>query len=168
MPGRFGTRYTQAKMIVADADRVREPFVLVLAERPLSQQAKFRSRYQQRVAEAAAARFKGQLQFAGDIYFRITYCQPWPPRQDIDNIIKPLIDALKGVLFPDDAAVRQCAVERILLDRSFTISDRFRTAEAYNNLAELLAQGVPDILYVEVGTAPEQQMTFGPLREVSR
>jgi crossover junction endodeoxyribonuclease RusA len=149
-------------------DEERAPFVLILDERPLSQQARFKSQYQQRVQIAAKKAFDGQPVFPGDVYVRITYCQSGPPRQDIDNIIKPLLDALKGVIFADDVFVRQCTAERIFLDRSFTISDRFRSDEGFRDLSELLDQGVADILFIEVGTAPAQHMTFGPLMEVSR
>jgi len=154
-------------MATADAGSETATFVMVLPEKPLSQQANGRRKYQQRIGATAAARFVGRSSFTGEVYVRITYCQEGPPKQDIDNIIKSIVDALKGVVMSDDIMVRQCSADRIFLDRDFTISDRSRSVEAHNALAALLAQGAPDILYIEVGVAPDQRIAFGPMREMT-
>lgn len=38
-------------------------------------------------------------------YYRVTSDRPNPP--DVDNILKPILDALKGVVYPDDIQVER-------------------------------------------------------------
>lgn len=85
-------------------------------------------------------------------------------KADVDNTIKPILDAMTGTVFIDDAAVRQCIAESIYLPDGFTIADNYRPAQGFNALSELLMAGdPPHFLYAEVGTAPKQRITFGPL-----
>jgi hypothetical protein len=82
----------------------------------------------------------------------------------VDNIIKPILDAMKGTVFVDDAAVRQCIAESIYLPDGFTVADNNRPSPGFDALSNLLTAGEPPhFMYVEVGTAPEQRIAFGPL-----
>lgn len=142
------------------------PFVLVLPFRPISQAAGGRRAYQERLRTEAAAALLGRSQLSGSLYARITYLHRAPSTQDVDNIVKRILDALKGLAFADDGAIRQCLAERIWLTEGFTISERNRPSTGYARLAALLYDNdVHHITYIEIGQAREQLISFGPVGE---
>lgn len=141
------------------------PFVLVLPFRPASVQGEGRAKYQARLKQEVTTAFVGREQLRGNLYVRITYFHRVKTRRaDVDNIIKPILDAMKGTVFVDDAAVRQCIAESIYLPDGFTIADTRRPSPGFDALSDLVTAGdLPHFLYVEVGAAPEQRIAFGPL-----
>jgi Holliday junction resolvase RusA-like endonuclease len=99
------------------------PFEFTIKGPPISHQAKSSSRRRWKAAVAAAASAKVQ---AGDtptndeIAIKITYYYEGDT-PDVDNIIKPIQDALIGVVYVDDAQVVQAISSKTRIDGSFKI-----------------------------------------------
>ncbi len=100
-------------------------FAMVLTGTPKSSQASPRPlrRYKDDLAETVRERVKSRPLFGKqDLYLRIIWFQAMRRSGDVDNIIKPISDALSGVVYPDDKWVAKCASERVELRRDFEIS----------------------------------------------
>ena len=98
------------------------------------------------------------------MYGRIIWLRRHEVSIDVDNIAKPILDALKGVVFEDDALISQCLVTRIDINAKpdFTIVDAGAPGQSYQELIDLLADiQVDDILYVEIGSTDLQRLVFG-------
>ena len=86
------------------------PFEFVIAGPPVSQQIRNRRRpgrreeWMQTVRSAAEGRWDGDPPFMGEIAVTITYVSNWA-RLDIDNIPKPILDALTGLVYAADRQV---------------------------------------------------------------
>ena len=96
-------------------------FELVMEQAPVSNQARRRERRDRwiRSVEGAARDIWGsETPFTGPVMITITYIFDDTPL-DVDNISKPILDALEGVVFENDAQVfdllcRKRHVRRIL------------------------------------------------------
>ncbi len=70
---------------------------------------------------------------------------------DVDNILKPIHDALSGVLFEDDAAVTDVEIRRRWRGAAFTL----------NSVSSVLAAGLEldrEFVYVTLTDAPAQDV----------
>ncbi len=89
------------------------PFEFIVDGSPVSQQAKKASRrraWQARVSQAASAPWSSHGAVAGDVAVAINYfcSDPWADRRDsldVDNVPKPILDALRGIVYIDDKQV---------------------------------------------------------------
>ena len=81
------------------------PFEFIVAKHPVSSQSggAGRRQWQQEVRQRAAARWGAEPPYAGEVMVTIIYFNG--KRIDVDNIPKVIVDALKGLVYPDDAAV---------------------------------------------------------------
>ncbi|GHD19069.1 hypothetical protein GCM10016234_30280 [Tianweitania populi] len=71
------------------------------------------------------------------------YFCPAPMEGDIDNIIKPVMDALIGIVYPDDSVVELVAVQKFEPDVAWFVDQP----------SEMLAMALdtePPVLYVRV------------------
>lgn len=99
------------------------PFEFTITGPPLSQQAKASSRQRWKAAVAAAATAalpNGIQPTREEVALSITYYYDGDP-PDVDNIIKPIQDALIGVVYIDDSQVVRAQSSRTRIDGSFTI-----------------------------------------------
>ena len=83
------------------------PFEFVIYRSPVSQQARRRElvrQWTQEVRNAAAALWSGQPAVDGALAVSITHLFD-RAELDVDNMPKPILDALKGLIYSDDAAV---------------------------------------------------------------
>lgn len=129
-----------------------EPFEFVIPRRPVSQQAKPRGRrnWQTFVRSEAERNWKpDQPTEASPVSVTLMYLYEEDP-PDVDNIPKPIIDALKGLAFKDDAQVTDLISRRRHLRGSFAGLDRAPAA-----LVGGFALGT-EFVYVRVGDAPPQ------------
>lgn len=86
--------------------RIRYSFAVLVP--PLSQQANSKSKrqYQMTVAKAASSSVVSPVQTDERIKIEIDwFSEGFQNKPDVDNIIKPILDALKGVVFVDDNQV---------------------------------------------------------------
>jgi hypothetical protein len=140
-------------------------FAMVVPARPISLDARFKDRFQARLQAKALQSFVGQQRLGGDLYIRILWLHRQPTIQDIDNIAKRIVDALKGVIYDDDNVIVSCLTRKLLYTSDTVIQSSHEDAlqEAVEELIELMGLDEPHILYVEVGPAESTQINFGPV-----
>lgn len=99
------------------------PFEFTIKGPPISLQAKnaSRNRWKATVAAAAtAATPEGSTPTTDKVAISITYYYEGDS-PDVDNIIKPIQDALIGIVYADDAQIVQAKSAKTRIDGSFTI-----------------------------------------------
>lgn len=99
------------------------PFDFTVKGPPLSQQARGASRkkWRARVERAARTRLlNGCSPVADEVALSIVYYYEGDT-PDVDNIIKPIQDALEGLVYVDDGQVVKAECAKVSIDRSFTI-----------------------------------------------
>jgi crossover junction endodeoxyribonuclease RusA len=121
------------------------PFSLVVRGVPISSQTRGRARLRAWVAQintAAQALTTGAPPSADPVALVVThyYDAGYP---DVDNIIKPIQDALKGVVYADDRQVQHTSSRRRSLEGSY----RIRNANA--DLLTAFSQGT-DFVHIQV------------------
>ena len=128
------------------------PFEFTIKGPPVSHQTKNRQRLQQWKADvtvAAAAAWTSANPIGDEVAVTITYYYE-DSSPDVDNIIKPIQDALIGVVFNDDDQVVDTKSRKRLIDGSF----RIRGASAV--LLSAFADG-DDFLHIKVDEAPDME-----------
>jgi Holliday junction resolvase RusA-like endonuclease len=138
---------------------------MVVARTPKSTQAEHKARYMEHLSEQARAFHHGRAPLTGNLYARIAWIHRYRGGPNADNIAKPILDSLKGIVFADDDQVVQCIIDKIYSGPGTTptIVDRNQPAsDVYDKLLTLIFRGQSDVLYVEVGAREGQQLTFGP------
>lgn len=144
-------------------------FAMVVDRTPKSLQATHKERYMAHLAQEAAVYHRGRPTLTGALYARIVWVHPLRTGPDADNIAKPILDSLKGIVFEDDDLIVQCYIEKIFNGpgASPTILARNQPpTEVYAKLVSLVYKEKPhksDVLYVEIGQVEAQQITFGPI-----
>jgi len=99
------------------------PLEFTIAGPPISLQAKSatKQRWKTAVAGAATVLLPSSVPPTNDdVALHITYYYDGDP-PDVDNIIKPIQDALIGVVYLDDSQVVHAQSSRTRIDGSFTI-----------------------------------------------
>ena len=135
---------------------------MLLPRRPVSAQGGPNKKYREALAQAASAKMQSGATL-GSLYARIIWFHRQKTSQDIDNIVKPIFDSLKGIVFKDDFQIAQYLATRIDLNKSFVLSDRDIEANTYQDIVEMIALSYNDILYIEIGQIISQQVVFGPI-----
>jgi len=98
-------------------------FEFLILKRPLSLQAKRSSlqAWKDFVRAEAARVWNAPVIQAGDLQLTLVYlCDLSPP--DIDNIVKPIQDALVGLVFTDDALIADVESHRRSLNGAFDLT----------------------------------------------
>lgn len=100
------------------------------------------------------------------LYARIVHFHTYPKLQgDTDNIAKPLLDALCGVVYEDDRVIKRCVIDVVHfreiaeLDLSI-VNVPERPAE---HLLQVLTGEYPDVVYIEVGRLILQRLELGSI-----
>ena len=128
-------------------------FEFVVDGPPVSQQARRRERVRQWIDQvrttAAGSWLSGEVPFSESVLLSVTYFYE-ATSIDVDNIPKPIIDALKGLVFMDDNQVtdmicRKRNLKEVLIENPSSV------------LAEGLSRG-KDFLYIVVEDAPDQRI----------
>lgn len=129
------------------------PFEFVIDGPPVSQQARRRHRIRQWTQEVRnVARqywLAGELPETGSIMVTITYFFD-SAAPDVDNIPKPMLDALNGLVYLDDEQVTD------ILCRKRNLNNGLRIENPSSALTEGLSRG-NDFLHVLVEESPDQQ-----------
>ena len=127
------------------------PFELTVYGIPVSQQTRKRERlreWRQDIGSAAKREWTGGPSDSGPLMVTITYVYDDIPL-DVDNIPKPILDALKQVIFSDDSQITDMLCSKRKLDAELKI-ETFSPV-----LNEALARSTP-FVYVKVDHAPDQ------------
>ena len=132
------------------------PIEFIVHGTPVSQQAKrseSREEWKRRVKSASRQALPAS-HFASDERIAVTlYYLPDEPMQgDIDNIVKPILDALSRHIYLDDRQVERLVVQKFEPDNVFTFtqpSQTFATA----------LRAMPPLLYVRVSNDPFEELS---------
>ncbi len=107
-------------------------------------------------------RFRDPM-LTGNLYLRVVWFYN-RGYSDVDNILKPILDALQGVVFRNDRLIVKVSSERVDTRRTYELaSDPGVAPEVYSELVELLGTEESDVTYVEVGTIPARLVVLGPI-----
>ena len=130
------------------------PFEFVIPQRPISQQARRQSRLREWkafVADHARLAMVGHRDLASDpVALRLLYIYD-EAALDVDNILKPIQDALIGVLLGDDSIITDVEIRRRWRKTTFTL----------NAVSPTLAAGLAlggEFVYVALSDAPAQDV----------
>ncbi|MBN3926467.1 MAG: RusA family crossover junction endodeoxyribonuclease [Nostoc sp. DedQUE04] len=132
-------------------------FEFIVNGRPVSQQARKRGKgnrlqdWKKTVRQEAEKYWSSEQKTAtGLVMLQITYFYD-SVQIDIDNIVKPIQDAIKGLAYVDDNQVSD------LLVRKRNLSGNFRIENMTSTLAEGFASG-NEFLHIVVIDAPNQEV----------
>jgi crossover junction endodeoxyribonuclease RusA len=129
------------------------PFEFTIKGPPVSHQTRNRARLQQwktEVATAATAAWSHGAAVTDIVAVTITYYYEGTS-PDVDNIIKPIQDALIGIVFIDDDQVSDVKSRKRSIDGSF----RIRGVSAL--VLEAFGNG-DDFLHIKVDEAPDMEV----------
>ena len=129
------------------------PFEIVLFGPPVSQQARRRRRVREWTSEVrriARAHWGAEAPFDGDVTVTITYFFEGASL-DVDNIPKPILDALKDVVYSDDSKVTD------LLCRKRDLNGDLRIPQPSALLVETLSRS-EQFLHIIVVHASNQEV----------
>ncbi len=132
------------------------PFEFVIDGPPVSQQARRRARvheWRDQVRAVAEEHWpSGELPVAEPVMLTITYFYD-SVSMDVDNIPKPISDALKELAYLDDEQVTDILCRKRNLNRVLRVE----------NTSEILTDGLArgnEFLYVVVEVAPNQEVIY--------
>lgn len=140
-------------------------FAMSIAIRPKSGN-KRHAKYEARIRAEAASRHQ-DLASSGRFFVRVLWFHRVSLLQDdpdTDNISKPIVDALRGIVFTDDSMVVKRLAQRVDLTGglgSITLKDKGAPPGAIDDLLGLLGGPDPHILYVEVGSLDAEDVALG-------
>jgi crossover junction endodeoxyribonuclease RusA len=130
------------------------PCECVLPQRPISQQARRQTRlreWKQLVAEHARLAIEEPRVLATEpVALRLLYLYE-DVAVDVDNVLKPILDALIGVLLEDDAVVTDVEIRRRRRGTAFTLT----------TVSPVLAAGLAlghEFVYIALRDAPPQDV----------
>ena len=130
------------------------PFEFVIPQRPVSQQARRQSRlreWKEFVAEHARLAINQPRDLTTEpVALKLLYIYD-EVALDVDNILKPIQDALIGVLLEDDSVITDVEIRRRWRRTTFTV----------NAVSPTLAAGLAlgrEFVYVALSDAPAQDV----------
>ena len=126
-------------------------FEFLIPDRPLSVQARRRQRkqeWQQFVAEEAAKTWERSPIADKNLQCTLIYLCGDDPN-DIDNIVKPILDALKGLVYEDDILITDVEARR----RPLASPSGYNTKQWPDHLLQGLLSG-SECVYVRISEQP--------------
>lgn len=141
-----------------------ETFAMVVAVKPKSHQSGGKNaRYKAQLV--ASARVHGARVLSGPLYARIIWFQLKTTPGDVDNVTKPILDALRDVVYhDDDQIVRRLTEKAVTSSRSFSMTPSEAPTDTAQSELETLVGTEQHVLYVEVGPVTDSRIAFGPVR----
>ncbi|MEH2192684.1 MAG: RusA family crossover junction endodeoxyribonuclease [Nostoc sp.] len=132
-------------------------FEVIVDGPPVSQQARNRGKgnrlqdWKKTVRQEAEKYWSSEQKIAtGLVMLQITYFYD-SDQMDVDNIVKPIQDAIKGLAYIDDKQVSDLVVRKRNLSGNFKVE----------NMTSILAEGFDrrkQFLYIVVIDAPDQEV----------
>ena len=129
------------------------PFEFAIAGSPASQQTRRRERvrvWTRRIRETAASHWDDTPPFNGTVSVKILYIFD-STSLDVDNIPKPILDALKGLVYVDDDQITDliCRKRRWNLPTDITSS---------NSLLRQFYRAHKEFIYICISEAPGHEV----------
>jgi Holliday junction resolvase RusA-like endonuclease len=110
------------------------------------------AQYKRELQGLAKGAYFGEVVNEGPLYSRVIWFHRKTETMDVDNIVKPVLDALEGVVYSNDFLIIQSLATRIdVSSGEFELVDQGLPGVSYEGLVRLLGSGVDDILYIEIG-----------------
>jgi crossover junction endodeoxyribonuclease RusA len=128
-------------------------FIVRGAPRSTNANPRSRNLWRERVAGAARNQLGPKYPpIEEEISVVVIYFYRGQAALDVDNIAKPLLDALKGVVFRDDAQVSELRVRKTSVAESFSLSG---ASPVLTEAFEQMSQRRSDFVYVRIDPAPD-------------
>jgi len=134
----------------------------ILPRRPVSGQKRPNPLFKEAVRQAARLR-GASVSGSEPLYARIVWLHSAKRDQDVDNIVKPILDALNGVAYEDDHQVAQCQAAAFRVSTDLEISRANVDTKTHDEFRSLLSRNPDHVLYVEIGPATTSRVVLGPL-----
>lgn len=112
---------------------------ILLSRTPKSFGAERQLGYRLALRAAAKERYSNEPSDAESLYVRVVWLSRKKGGPDTDNILKPILDELDGIVYRTDAQIKQCLATRIDLTKPYVISDRSVPDELYQSLVDLIS-----------------------------
>jgi crossover junction endodeoxyribonuclease RusA len=128
-------------------------FIVRGAPRSVNASPHSRNLWRDRVAEAARNQLEpNHLLIEEEISIVVLYFYRGQGSLDVDNIGKPLIDALKGVVFRDDVQISELLVRKTSVAESLSLTG---ASPILTEAFERMSQQRSDFVYIRVDPAPD-------------
>jgi crossover junction endodeoxyribonuclease RusA len=128
------------------------PFEFTVEGPPVSNQTRAKPKlraWREMVRQAAANRWAATAPLVGALRIVVTYYHEGPAiRMDNDNMLKPIQDALIGLVYRDDKQLTDASI------RKTDIDGRFRVRGASLVLLEAFSHG-KEFLHIRIESAPD-------------
>jgi len=142
-----------------------------VARKPLSLQASNKGPYQSYLRDQAGGFYGRRPLLNRALYARIIWLHSYRLKKnqdpDVDNIAKPILDALENIVFADDRQIVKCLTERISNEPgvALTISTQYQPeSNVFDILLSLIYRPERDVLYVEIDEIESGPLVmFGPI-----
>ena len=131
-------------------------FAMALPRRPISANKQNPGLFVQTI-KAAARQHWPRTVLDGPTWIRVVWFHRSAVRQDVDNILKRVIDGLKTVVYEDDSTAVRCLAARVHMTPLLALPSDALESPAYDQLSRLLADRPQHILYIEVGLVSDQR-----------
>jgi Holliday junction resolvase RusA-like endonuclease len=102
-------------------------------------------------AASAAVLPEGHFCSAGRMAVTLYYFPGQPMQGDIDNIVKPILDALSRHVYLDDRQVERLVVQK------FEPKETFNFSEPSDTLSEAM-NGAKPVLYIRISNNPTEEL----------
>ena len=117
----------------------------------MSQSARGKGKWQDHVRHSAAQRWQGQSSVGEAVMVTIT-CYYSNRQFDLDNILKPILDAMNGLIYDDDGQITDLHCHK----RALSAELELRNASSVSGEAH--ARSTP-FVHIIVDHAPDQGVT---------
>lgn len=94
---------------------------ILLSRTPKSFGAERQQGYRQAIRDGARVQYKDEPSDAESLYARVVWFSRKKGGPDTDNIVKPILDELDGIVYRTDAQIKQCLATRIDLTKPYSI-----------------------------------------------
>lgn len=97
-----------------------------------------------------------------NLYSNIVYFHRISNNIDADNLSKPILDALRTIVYKDDVQILKRTVTKIDLNANYSLSNENVPLTLYNKLLEATNDNsTRHLLFVEIGIVDMLEVTFG-------
>ena len=127
------------------------PFEFAVDGVALSQRAEGKGKWSNHVMHSAAQKWRQQPSVAENVMVTIT-CFHRNRQFDLDNILKPILDAMKGLIYVDDEQITDLHCHKRVL------SEELEARNLSSVLSEALKKSTP-FVHIIVDHAPDQGVT---------
>ena len=130
------------------------PFEFIIPGPPVSQQARRNARKEQWMQDVknAASHWRPEPALTTEVMVTIHYFFDGP-RLDVDNIPKPILDALKGLVYADDALVTDIVCRARQVNGNLIIDDA-------TDLFRSALRDFDEFLHIRIENSPVQEVTL--------